>query len=642
VDVVVVGGGSSGAAAALVAAREGASVLLVELNPGLGGTGTYGGVDSYWFGRRDGYVAEVRDAVRATHRRLCLPRRGGKWNVTAKAHTWERLVTGAGAEIWYDATTVGAILQPPADHPGGVRRVCGVVVATGGGVVGVRGRVVVDASGDGDVAAFAGAGYRYGGERGAVMWYSLAQFAEPGRSRNNFGGAVDVSDVEDYTRAVLAGRRRGLEGDGVHDHGSYVATRESRHVEGDVTVTLDDQLSGRRWPDTVNVHFSNHDIKGRSGSRWSLSGLVPPNLLIEVPYRALLPRGLDGILVVGKAFSATHDGIAAIRMQADLENLGGVAGLAAATAARAGTGPRGLDVPALRRRLADDGLLPADGPAGPDGPDGPDEPDRAGPVADPAALVDDVARHVPLYAYSDMGHRKVHRSGIPFVTAVRSDDPAMDGALATGLDRYDGLARIVLAQALALRHDQRGVDVLVAELTAALHGELPRQGGHIRNAQLPPDQAAMPDAAYLLYTLAYARSERALPVWRRVAELLAPAPAALTDAAAGVFAYVDAVCLGAELLADPRAAETLRAIHALPNLHGQRRTGGCGADFVQERWAMLELALGRALLRCGSPLGAEILAGYLDDVRALFVRFAGESLGGGTSGAGQLLVAPAR
>jgi hypothetical protein len=70
----------------------------------------------------------------------------------------------------------------------------------------------------------------------------------------------------------------------------------------------------------------------------------------------------------------------------------------------------------------------------------------------------------------------------------------------------------------------------------------------------------------------------------------------------------------------------LEALHALSGLHGQRRTAGCGADFVQERQAMLELAVGRALLRCGSPLGADILAGYLDDVRALFVRYAAGSL----------------
>ncbi|SEN78767.1 hypothetical protein SAMN05444955_1244 [Lihuaxuella thermophila] len=100
--------------------------------------------------------------------------------------------------------------------------------------------VLLDATGDGDAAAFAGANYVYGSERDhTVMWYSLAQFEKPGRTRNNFTSMVDVSNIEDYTRAILAGRRRG----GVlHDHGVYVATRESRHMVGDVIMTLADQM----------------------------------------------------------------------------------------------------------------------------------------------------------------------------------------------------------------------------------------------------------------------------------------------------------------------------------------------------------------------------------------------------------------
>ncbi len=125
---------------------------------------------------------------------------------------------------------------------------------------------------------------------------------------------------------------------------------------------LTDQLLQRRWPDVVNVHFSNHDVKGASGAPWVNVGLIPPNLEIESPYRMLLPRGLEGIHVAGKAISGTHDALPAIRMQSDLENLGAVAALAAATAARAGTTPRAIDVKALQARLAREGLVPADAP----------------------------------------------------------------------------------------------------------------------------------------------------------------------------------------------------------------------------------------------------------------------------------------
>ena len=126
---------------------------------------------------------------------------------------------------------------------------------------------------------------------------------------------------------------------------------------GDVVLTLTDQLTHRCWPDVVNIHFSNHDIKGHSGSDWLRLGLIPPNLEVEIPYRSLLPRELEHSLVVGKAISVTHDALPAIRMQSDLENLGGVAGLAAAKAVREGIAPRYINVTDLQRALMDVGLL---------------------------------------------------------------------------------------------------------------------------------------------------------------------------------------------------------------------------------------------------------------------------------------------
>src|SRR5690606_35177116 len=108
--------------------------------------------------------------------------------------------------------------------------------------------------------------------------------------------------------------------------------------------TLNDQLRQRKWEDVINVAFSNHDVKGHTGSDWLRVGLIPPNLEIEVSYRAILPETLENILVVGKAISATHDALPAIRMQADLENLGGVAALAAAQAVHENCAPHEIDI----------------------------------------------------------------------------------------------------------------------------------------------------------------------------------------------------------------------------------------------------------------------------------------------------------
>ncbi|HET8629740.1 MAG TPA: FAD-dependent oxidoreductase [Thermomicrobiales bacterium] len=607
-DVLVVGGGTSGATAAIVAAREGLRTALVDLNPGLGGTGTLGGVDSYWFGRRGGFNEEVAALVADVHRDL--HHEGPyKWNIEGKMYALLRAADAAGVAILWDAIAIGAALDGD--------RVRGAVVATRWGPVALLGEVVIDATGDGDVAAFAGAPAVYGAARDhVVMWYSLAQFAAPGRTRNNFTSMVDVTNVEDYTRAILAGRRRG--GD-LHDHGVYVAPRETRHILGDTVMTLTDQLVRRRWPDVVNVHYSNHDVKGKSEAPWLQLGLIPPNLEIEVPYRLLLPRGLDGILVAGKAVSATHDALPAIRMQADLENLGGVVALAAAEALREGKSPRDIDLRALQRRLVDEEILP---PSVLDRELAP----REHTDAELTALVDGLTADEPLYTYSDMPMGAVYEGTIPFVE-VCTAGPRIVPHLERALAAAPGPRRLLLAQALATYGDPAAVPVLLDAITPALAGDrLPARDSRIPHAGYPPDQGAMPDVVYLLYSLGMTRDPRAIPVWARVADLLRPTEADFRDRVTGTFYYVDAVCYGAERLGDPAAIPALARLHAYAPLRDQVDHAGVQPDFFLERQALLELAIGRALARCGGAEGLRILAAYLDDRRALLAEQAHEEL----------------
>ncbi|MDQ4098932.1 MAG: FAD-dependent oxidoreductase, partial [Chloroflexota bacterium] len=500
-DVLVVGGGSSGATAAITAAREGVRTALLDLNPALGGTGTLGGVDSYWYGRHVGFAARLEGLVGELQTELRHP--GAKWNIDAKMLVLQREAEAAGVETILNAVTIGAVRDG--------QRVRGVVAATRWGPVALLAEVVIDATGDGDVAAFAGADSVYGAARThSVMWYSLAQFAAPGRIRNNFTSAVDVSNIEDVTRAILAGRRRGEE---PHDHGVYVATRESRHIRGDLTLTLSDQLRHRQWPDVVNIHYSNHDIKGQTESDWLRAGLIPPNLEIEIPYRALLPAGLEGILVVGKAISATHDALPAIRMQADLENLGGVVALAAVQAIREGTVPRRIDICRLQERLIGEGLVPVDVLTRPVA-------ERPPTDAELAAWIEALTGETPLYAYSDMHMGELFHERIPLVEVVSAESravPLLERAHAAAT----GPRRTLLAQALALAGSPAGVPTLVAAIEAGLAGEqVPARDSRIRHAGFPPDQGAMPDLAYLVYCLGMACDRRSLPVWGRLAALL--------------------------------------------------------------------------------------------------------------------------
>jgi len=614
-DVLVAGGGTSGAIAAVSAAEAGAHTCLVDMNPALGGTGTVGGVHSYWFGRRVGFAARAIAWVNDVHARLGYPHLHGEvpaWNMEAKAYGLAQAACAGGVQILLDSPVVAAIAEQDA--------VRGVVAATPTGPVALLAHTVIDATGDGDVATFADASSTYGSTRDrTVMWYSLAQLAAPGRTRNNFTSTVDVGVVTDYTRALLVGRRRGEATD--HDHGIYLAPRESRHVHGDVTLTLNDQLLQRRWPDVVCIAFSNNDIKGQVSSDWLRIGLIPPNLEIEIPYRALLPAGLEGILVVGKALSATHDALPSIRMQADLENLGGAAGLAAAMAARERLPLRALEVSALQACLVEAGALP---------------PAVLSRMLVPLCYTKEELRTTaerltadrPLHAYSDMDMDAVFRERIPLVDLCCAG-PHVIPILERAYRNASGPRRLRLAQALALLGRQAGVPMLAdAILDQLAAGQLPPRRSQIRHVtRFAPDQAAMPETAYLVYTLGMARDPRSLPVWQRVVDLLASARVEeVCRQDSGVFHYVDAVCLGAERLADPAASPILQQLHSYPPFRGHRLTSGFQADYLPERVAYLEIAIARALARCASPEGLVILIDYLEDVRAVLAESAHDEL----------------
>jgi hypothetical protein len=626
VDVLVTGGGTSGAVAALTASEDGLKTCVVEMNPGPGGTGTYGGVHSYWIGYRAGYVTRVKKWVDQAQKDLGLSGFKGLipiWNIEAKAYALEKEFKRAGVAVIYNAIVIGVIMDG--------NKVCGLVAATRLGPVALLGKMIIDASGDGDVAAFAGAQFVYGSVRDhSVMWYVLAQLFKPGRGRNHFTSTVDVSNVEDYTRAILSERRRGQIGKD-HDHGIYVATRESRHIVGDVTLSLTDQLLHRAWEDIVCIAISNNDIKGQTSSDWLRMGLISPNLEIEIPYRALLPKGLENILVVGKAISTTHDALPALRMQSDFENLGAVGGVAAATAAKSGVTARGVDINVVQTRLRKLKVLPKEFI------------ERKLKVLhysdeELKLLVDKISPEHPFHAYQDMRLSKTYAERINEVdlcTAGPRVIPILEEALAK---ETDPRRQLMLAQLLAMTGSNSGVPVLVSVLQGMLsQGNLPERNFIVHHADaFAPDQAAMPAAGYLLYSLGMTRDRRALPIWQKVVDLLgSTAEEDVWSQHKGIFHYVDAVCVGAERLGDPAAIPILEKLHSYPQFKNKVLLNGFQADYLLERPAYLEVVIGRALARCGAPEGLIVLINYLRDVRALLaeqahselIQISGEDLG---------------
>ncbi len=183
---------------------------------------------------------------------------------------------------------------------------------------------------------------------------------------------------------------------------------------------------------------------------------------------------------------------------------------------------------------------------------------------------------------------------------------------------------MLLAEALALAGTRAGVPTLIEAIQAQLGGpSLPKRTAKIRHAGFPPDQNAAPDIAFILHALGAARDPRAIPVWRRIVDLLATATEdEIVDKESSYYFYVVGVCFGAERLGDPAAIPILEQLHGYPVLRQHVHRSGMQPDFLQERMAYLELVIGRALARCGSPAGYVILISYLEDSRGLMAEHA--------------------
>jgi len=599
-DVLVGGGGTSGAVAAAVAASRGVRTTLLEMNDGLGGTGTAGGVDSYWFGLRNGFTADIDRRYSALERELDLEKRA-TWNIEARMQAFLDWNLQAGAEVLLDCGIAGAVVEGT--------RVCGLVAATSDGLQAYLAKTVVDATGDGDVAAHAGAGYTYGSERDRVpMWYSLGLFEEPGKPLNSFTSTVDVSDIRDYTRAILAGRRRG----NGHDHATYLAPRESRHINGDATITVKDMLMLRQHHDTVCICFSNCDIKGKSSSDYVSWGLLPPNCEVEIPYGALLPAGLEGIIIAGKAYSCTHDVLATARMQADMQNLGGAAGLAAALAARSGKPPRSIAIVELQESLEKSGALPAGIRGRAAAPQG----RSAGEIV---PIIDGLTGDEPLYL--EQGFDECTREPMK-VALLLAEGKGLVSHMEKAFMGANGKRKLLLARILSWHGSRAGIPLIIEAVEKQLaSGKLPGVERDLKWGDMPPDQGQMPESCYLLRAAAMAGDPRIIPVLERIAGMLDPSPDDFRDKEKGLFCYVDTICACAERLGDPAALTALETLHSRSSLRGLAAKS-FQPDFSLERRALLELGIGCAMARCGSMEGREILRSYLDDSRAILRRHA--------------------
>ncbi len=620
VDVLVIGGGTSGAPSTYTAAKEGKKTMVVEMNPGFGGTGTYGAVQSYWGpGDYYGLTAEHIRKTTAINESFSKPFKDngfGLWNVQAKLAMWLEQIRTAGAQIVWNSFVIGVIMDE--------NKVIGAVISSPQGAFAVKSKIIIDATGDGDVAAFAGAPYVFGSEHNRVpLWYALRKQKKPGPSLSAFESTVDVTNVEDYTRSVHVGIRTG--GDSLHDHQPYLAPRESRHILGDVVTTLTDNLTFKEWEDVINIHRSNTDMKGYHSSDWFRIGLIPPNLPMELPYRALIPQGIDNLIISGKAFSTQHDAASAMRMQPDLENLGGITALAAVQSINDKVLIRDINVKVLQKELVSRKLLP--------------EKVLKRSIIARNYSAEEVRVWVGKFeidsTFKSLSNTKMsvlRYDRIPFAEVCTSSSEIAIPVLEKELKRSSGEMEMRIALALAMHGSESGAVVIYNEIEKQLSaGALPElkevvkwTGGGDRT---PPDQGAAPICANLIYALGMTRSGLSLFAMEMVSEIFkADSMDDFHSKDNALFFYVDAVSYAARLLGNKKCIPFLKRIHSNKFLNNQSLKKGVEETYVLERLALMEIILGRALARSGSAEGYKVLIEYLDDMRAVLAGFAHVSL----------------
>jgi hypothetical protein len=188
--------------------------------------------------------------------------------------------------------------------------------------------------------------------------------------KNPDGTPVSGIDVEQLSYGEIEGRRQclemfrfirgsapGFENAYIVDIAPQIGIRETRRVVGEYRLSEADILECASFEDTIGVN--GWPVEAHAADRVIIKFPKIPESrgFNQLPYRMLVPQGVDNLLVAGRCASMTHDGQASARVSGPCFAMGQAAGTAAHLALAQGVAPRSIDVRALQRRLEADGAF---------------------------------------------------------------------------------------------------------------------------------------------------------------------------------------------------------------------------------------------------------------------------------------------
>ncbi|MBV7334464.1 FAD-dependent oxidoreductase [Chloroflexi bacterium TSY] len=418
-DVLVCGAGLAGLGAAVAAARRGARTMVVERNGFAGGfftaiigsafdgfvderTGTpvVGGIVFEMLERmgviEPGQGPQLRFNVNGDlsfvemHPERIIPRCDPERFKRAA----DAILTEAGVEILYHTQV--------ADVVANAGRIEAVIVSNKAGLVAIQPQVVIDCTGDGDVAAWAQVPFEKAESLQPMSLHFRIAYLEPSYALRRRCAAVlqaafergelglyagpypatfsgedvyfnatrtpgDNTDPNDWTQAEIQGRRDAWTmfelwqkelpefADAYFmTSGPVAGARESRRIVGEYVLTSDDVRHGRRQNDVVVLGAWRLDRHPATKPGYHDIPWTPP---YDIPYRTLLPKGCENLLVAGRCHSATSEALASSRVTATAMGMGQAAGTAAALAIQTNVAPRQVSINALQEKLLKTGAI---------------------------------------------------------------------------------------------------------------------------------------------------------------------------------------------------------------------------------------------------------------------------------------------
>jgi len=376
-DMIVCGAGCAGFCAAVAGARMGAKVALVEKYNAPGGILTVlgsnsidqfnnpflpdkkmviGGIGWEFVLRlyREGY-AHIPDmnAPRADHMQY-----GVKVNPVAAAKIMDDMLTESGVSLYYGQSVVDAQTSRG--------RICSIRIATKQGLKRLKAKIFLDCTGDGDLAAFAGAEFAAGDgngvfQPGTLRYYPAVDAKDPilnyGDNRNHV--PLDVTDSDRITQAEIASRKmifaQMKKGERIMAVAPAVAPREGRRIEGITRMHAEDYCAGRVFEDSVCYSYWFVDIH-REGQpayiQYITHGHTP-----TIRLSSMISKDLANLMMAGRCVSSDRETNSSLRVKASCMAMGQAAGTAAAIAIREKLDPAQVPPEAVKKALAQSGAI---------------------------------------------------------------------------------------------------------------------------------------------------------------------------------------------------------------------------------------------------------------------------------------------